>query len=129
MYVDYHVHSAYSDDSNYEMEDIVKDAIDKEINEICFTDHVDYGIKRDWNDSRGMIYRPGGEGESTKMPLANVDYPKYFEEIEYLKRKYPQIVLKQGMEFGIQVSTIDMYQKLFKIKDHLSHLASRNCFS
>ena len=105
-YEDYHVHTAFSDDSVYEMKDVVKDAISKGMNEICFTDHVDYGIKLDWDEGKEIEYRDG-------MPLANVDYPKYFEKIKELREKYPQITLKQGMEFGMQVHTIDRYQKLY----------------
>ncbi len=105
-YEDYHVHTAFSDDSVYEMEDVVKDAISKGMDEICFTDHVDYGIKLDWDEGKEIVYRDG-------MPLANVDYPKYFEKIKELREKYPQITLKQGMEFGMQVHTIDRYQKLY----------------
>ena len=113
MFKDYHVHTEFSDDSDYLMEDVIKDAITMKMDEICFTDHVDYGIKRDFDDPRGMHYRKGGPGEPEKMPLANVDYPKYFEKIEFLRKKYPEIVIKQGMEFGIQMHTIDLYQKLF----------------
>lgn len=47
MFCDYHLHTEFSDDSDYLMEDVVKDAIEKGIEEICFTDHVDYGIKLD----------------------------------------------------------------------------------
>ena len=113
MFTDYHVHTEFSDDSDYLMEDVIKDAIKMNMDEICFTDHVDYGIKRDFDDPRGMLYRKGGPGEPEKMPLANVDYPKYFEKIALLKKKYPEIVIKQGMEFGVQMHTIDLYQKLF----------------
>ena len=98
MFTDYHVHTEFSDDSDYLMEDVIKDAIKMNMDEICFTDHVDYGIKRDFDDPRGMLYRKGGPGEPEKMPLANVDYPKYFEKIALLKKKYPEIVIKQGME-------------------------------
>ncbi len=42
MFADYHVHSEFSDDSTYPIEQVVKDAIAMQINEICFTDHVDY---------------------------------------------------------------------------------------
>ena len=63
MFADYHVHTCYSDDSEYLMEDVVRDAISLGMNEICFTDHVDYGIKRDWDDPLGVIYRKGGPGE------------------------------------------------------------------
>ena len=50
MLADYHIHTCYSDDSEYPMEDVVKDAISLGLDEICFTDHVDYGVKRDWDD-------------------------------------------------------------------------------
>lgn len=113
MFTDYHVHTEFSDDSSYLMEEVIKDAINMKMDEICFTDHVDYGVKRDWNDAQGMLYRKGGPGEPEKMPLANVNYPKYFEKIEFLRNKYPEIIIKQGMEFGMQVHTIDQYQQLF----------------
>lgn len=106
MKADYHVHSEFSDDSIYEMEEVVKDAIKLGITEVCFTDHVDYGIKKDW-DEGNIEYRHG-------QPLANVDYPKYFEKIKYLKDKYRnKIVIKQGLEFGIQMHTIEKIQKLY----------------
>ena len=52
MYCDYHVHTNYSDDSVYFMEDVIKDAIDLKMDEICITDHVDYGIKEDWDSNK-----------------------------------------------------------------------------
>lgn len=107
MLCDYHIHTHYSDDSAYEMEDVVKDALAKDMKEICFTDHVDYGIKCDWDSGEKIEYRDG-------MALANVDYTKYDEEIRYLQKKYPEINIKMGMEFGMQVHTISLYQKLFQ---------------
>ena len=104
MYSDYHVHTNYSDDSTYLMEDVIKDAIKMKMDEICFTDHVDYGIKKDWDE--GPIEYLYGQ------PQVNVDYPKYFKEIESLRKKYPKITIRQGMEFGVQVHTIPRYQKL-----------------
>ena len=114
MLSDYHVHTYYSDDSEYPMEEVVKEAISLGLEEICFTDHVDYGIKRDWDDPAGMLYRPGGPGEPERMPLANVDYPAYAAEIESLRSKYrDRIAIKMGMEFGMQTYTIPQYEKLF----------------
>ena len=114
MLADYHIHTCYSDDSEYPMEDVVKDAISLGLDEICFTDHVDYGVKRDWDDPRGMLYRQGGPGEPERMALANVDYPSYAAEIASLKEKYrDQITLKMGMEFGMQSHTILQYEKLY----------------
>ena len=103
---DYHVHTAFSDDSTYDMEEVIQDAIQQGINELCFTDHVDYGIKVDWDEGKEIIYR-------NNEPMANVDYPKYFEKIKEMKEKYPQITLKQGLEFGMQEHTIDRFEKLY----------------
>lgn len=108
MLEDYHVHTEFSDDSIYEMEDVVKDAITLGIDELCFTDHVDYGIKVDWDEGKEIIYRQG-------QSLANVDYPNYFKKIEMLQEKYKkQITIKKGMEFGIQTHTIPQFEKLYK---------------
>jgi histidinol-phosphatase (PHP family) len=96
------------------MEEVVRDAIALGLSEICFTDHVDYGIKRDWDDPRGVEYRRGGPGEPERMPVVNVNYPEYAAEFGRLKEKYKdQITLKMGMEFGMQTHTIPQYEKLF----------------
>lgn len=114
MLADYHVHTEFSDDSVYPMEQVVKDGILLGLDEICFTDHVDYGIKRDWDDPRGMLYRKGGVGEPEQMPLANVDYPCYYDSFCKLQEKYAEkISLKLGLEFGMQAHTIDKYETLF----------------
>ncbi len=111
---DYHVHTIYSDDSEYPMEQVVLDAINMGMKEICFTDHVDYGIKRDHGDPRGALYRKGGPGEPEMMPIMNVNYLEYVKEIQELKEKYrDQITIRMGLEFGMQVHTISDYQKLF----------------
>lgn len=108
MLVDYHVHSEFSDDSWYDMEDVVKDAIKMGMKEIVFTDHVDYGIKLDWDDPRKSIVYNGEE-------VRNVDYEKYFKKIAYLQEKYnEQILIKKGLEFGVQTHTIDQFEKLYE---------------
>ena len=78
------------------------------MDEICFTDHVDYGIKLDWDDPALVI-------EPNIKVIANVNYPKYFQELEYLTKKYAkEIVIKKGIEFGVQMHTIKQYQSLFE---------------
>ncbi|MGN0466606.1 MAG: histidinol-phosphatase HisJ family protein [Lachnospiraceae bacterium] len=110
MYIDYHLHTYYSDDSDYEMEQVVKDAISKGLSEICFTDHVDYGIKGDWEDTSEFYNLE----EKAKLPIVNVKYPAYHAEINRMKKKYGgEIIIREGMEFGIQVHTIPDYEKLF----------------
>lgn len=106
MFCDYHTHTVFSSDSMYPMEDCVKDAISTGIEEICFTDHVDYGIKDDWEDLRN--------NKATKKYF-NVDYDKYFSDLDYLREKYKnQITIKNGLEFGIQKHNIEKYNKLFE---------------
>lgn len=114
MFADYHVHTDFSDDSEYKMDDVVKDAIRLGLEEICFTDHVDYGIKRDWDDVMGIEYRKGGEGEPAEMPIANVNYDEYLEYFREMTYVYgDDITLKLGLEFGMQRHTIADYDRLF----------------
>lgn len=106
MQADYHIHCEYSDDSVYPMEQVVQDAIALGLDEICFTDHVDYGIKKDWDE--GNIQKIGS------TLLANVDYPRYFAQIDALQKKYAgRITLKKGLEFGVQKETVSRYENLF----------------
>ncbi len=108
MFTDYHVHTEFSDDSIYPMEQVVRDAIDMGMEEICFTDHVDYGIKEDWDCGHEIAYR----GDD---PLANVDYPAYINKIKELQNMHgPKIIIKTGLEFGVQMHTIPQYEALFK---------------
>ncbi len=114
MKADYHVHTEFSDDSVYPMEDVVKDAIAMELDELCFTDHVDYGIKNDWDDGTEIKYRSGIPGEPENEPIMNVNYPVYYETYKRLQKEYgDKISLKLGMEFGMQAHTIEKYEKLF----------------
>ncbi len=114
MLADYHIHTIYSDDSEYPMEQMVRDAISLGLEEICVTDHVDYGVKRDWDDPRGMLYRHGDVGEPDFLPAHNVDYPRYVEEVAALGKTYgDRIAIKLGMEFGAQQGTLPEYQALF----------------
>ena len=115
MFYDYHVHTHFSDDSEYIMEDVIKDAIHMGMKEICITDHVDYGIKVDQENLTQEEIIELSKGHEF-APL-NVHYPRYFKEIKRLQEEYPQISIKQGMEFGIQTHTIPMFQKLFNRYD------------
>ncbi|HJC48652.1 MAG TPA: histidinol-phosphatase HisJ family protein [Candidatus Lachnoclostridium pullistercoris] len=107
MFADYHVHTEFSDDSRYLMEDVIRDAVKMGMDEICITDHVDYGIKVDWDCGQEIEYRHGD-------PLANVDYPRYMEKIRALKEEYRgKITIRTGMEFGVQMHTIPQFEALY----------------
>ncbi len=109
MLADYHVHSAFSDDCDYPMEEVVRDAIALGLDEICFTDHVDYGIKLDHGTS-GHVPRLD---PSTGLPFYNTDYPAYFALIEKMQERYGDLItIRKGLEFGIQMPYLNKYQKL-----------------
>ena len=79
MLADYHTHTYYSDDSECPMEEMVRKAVAIGLDEIAFTEHVDYGVKTD----------------------LNCDYEAYFEETDRLKGEYrDRITIKAGIEFG-----------------------------
>lgn len=68
--------------------------------ELCLTDHVDYGIKVDWDSGLEVRYRD-------RAPYANVDYYRYVTALEEARRLYgDQVPVKLGLEFGMQVHTI-----------------------
>ena len=124
MKADYHIHTEFSDDSRELMENQIERGIELGLDELCFTDHVDYGIKRDWDDPKGIEYR-GGDGMSSSAdeqdPIANVDYPAFFKKFHEMEKKYAgKINIKAGLEFGIQTITIDPFEKLYaKYEDEL----------
>ena len=108
MFADYHVHTEFSDDSVYLMEDIIQDALRMGMDEICFTDHVDYGTKEDVIPGQPISYR----GE---YPLTNVDYPRYAEAVKRMQELYKsRIKIRMGMEFGVQTHTIPRFEELFR---------------
>ena len=116
MLADYHLHCEFSDDSDEPMEDQVKQGIKIGLDEMCFTDHVDYGIKRDWTDG-AMQWREGADeftGEIKRSALNNVNYPEYFSKLMRMQKTYgDQITIKKGLEFGIQTGTIAQYEQLY----------------
>ncbi len=86
---DYHVHTAFSDDSQTPMEDMIRRALELGLSEICFTEHVDYGVKT----------------------VVNCDYPAYFAALDQMREKYRgKIAIRAGIEFGVQRETIPQYQ-------------------
>lgn len=92
MLADYHVHTSFSDDSENPMREAVKTAIDLGLDEICFTEHIDYGVKTD----------------------LNCDCDAYEKELRRCREEFGhRIAIKEGMEFGMQVHTIAEFQKTY----------------
>lgn len=93
MLANYHMHTAYSCDCNFEMEEVVKTAISCNLNEICFTDHLDCLINSE----------------------PYFDFDGYVKDYLTLKEKYAdKITLKLGMEFGMQKEKIPYFENIFR---------------
>lgn len=91
MRADYHIHTNYSEDSPTKMETYIKQAISQNYDEICFTDHIDYGT-----------------------PYCYCcDTENYLKDILFYQNKFPQIKIKFGMEFGAQARHKKYFQKVF----------------
>ena len=93
MLADYHLHTSFSEDSNCSMEDYIKRALEIGVEELCFTDHIDYGTKYTFS----------------------CDCDKYYKNfIRYKEIFKDKINLKFGIEFGLQAHHIDYFQKIFE---------------
>lgn len=94
MRADYHMHTEFSDDTNYPMEECVQRAIAVGLDEICITEHSDYLSFTD---------------------ECVCDYEAYYKKFLSCKEKYKdQIIMKFGCEFGMQPHTAPKYQKIMK---------------
>ena len=81
MYIDLHVHTEFSCDSEAKMEQYAEAALVKGINTLCFTDHVDLNP----NDYGYNYYAPD----------------RYFENYRKVRDKYEgRVKLLAGIEFG-----------------------------
>lgn len=118
MLADYHIHSEFSDDSHASMESQIERGIELGLDEMCFTDHVDYGIKKDWTDPGEVLWRHGdgvGTPKTSMEPLMNVHYPEYLAKLYRMQRTYgDKITIKKGLEFGVQRHTIPQYERLLQ---------------
>lgn len=91
MFADYHVHTSFSIDSEYPMEDCVKRAISLGLEEISFAEHIDYGVK---------------------TTVENCDLKAYQKEFLRCQKLYKDcITLRFGIEFGVQIGTIKRFQQ------------------
>jgi histidinol-phosphatase (PHP family) len=108
MKADYHLHSSFSFDSKAPMEEQIESGIRAGLDEMCFTEHVDYGVMTDWDDPRPPRIREG-------IPYRNVDYPRYFAALSEMKQRFAgRVTLRQGLELGVQSHTVAQYDALFE---------------
>lgn len=105
MYWDTHMHCKFSGDSTAEPEDMILSAVQKGLDGICFTDHIDY-------DYPGPV--------SFQFPAE-----EYFKTLEPLSMKYKnQITVHIGVELGLQPHLKQRYEKFLTKGDFDQVIAS-----
>lgn len=124
---DLHLHSDYSDDSVEPMDYQIERAVELGLSEICFTDHVDYGQKRDWDDPKLTPQKELlKELSQTKAIhyLSNVNYDEYFAKLKRMRKQYDGIIsVKSGLELGVQSHRLEQNQKIVnKYKDEIDFI-------
>ena len=93
---DYHIHSDFSADCKTPMETTIEKAISIGLEEICFTEHIDYDYPdKDW--------------------IFEFDLKQYDKRIKHLQQKYSkQIRIKKGVEIGVQPHLLARYERLMQ---------------
>ncbi|WP_314795132.1 histidinol-phosphatase HisJ family protein [Eggerthia catenaformis] len=82
--IDYHLHTHFSFDSNADPREHIKEALNKNLDEICFTDHRDFNYPID--------------------PF-ELDTVSYFKELKDLQKEYQdKISIKIGLEIGLDMN-------------------------
>ncbi len=79
--MDYHVHSIHSYDGKQTIEEMCKQMLSMGVEEVCLTEHLDIGHP---------------EEECSGIP----DWDLWEREIHYLNQKYPQLIIKKGIEMA-----------------------------
>lgn len=81
MYSDYHLHTKRCKHATGEMFEYIEKAIELGIPEIAFTDHIP--LPGDFDISHRMVYS---------------ELEEYLKEIEEMKSRFPEIVIRSGIE-------------------------------
>lgn len=79
--MDYHLHTFHSMDGRQSVEDLCRTMVERGVEEICLTEHIE----------------PGHPEEGMDLPP---NWPVYMEEIHHMREKYPQLTIRAGVEIG-----------------------------
>lgn len=93
LYADYHLHTCFSPDSDTPVEDMIKAAIDRKLETICFTDHMDKDV---FVENQEFV----------------MDTERYLRKIRELSEKYKgKIEVLTGVELGLQPHLADFFHE------------------
>ncbi len=96
---DYHMHSIFSADCDTPMEETIEEAIARGFTEICFTEHIDY----EYPDPTITF---------------DLDIDAYRGKIASMNEIYgDRILIKRGVEIGVQPHLLDAYEQLLDKED------------
>ncbi|KAB3529041.1 histidinol-phosphatase HisJ family protein [Alkaliphilus serpentinus] len=91
---DYHIHTHFSPDSAMSMKEAIIAAIDKGLNEITITDHLDF----DYN----------GKGSHIEFVIED-----YFKAIANYQEEFKSVIkIKTGIELGLQPHLTEAYRRV-----------------
>lgn len=79
--MDYHLHTIHSMDGRQSMDELCQTMIEREVQEICLTEHIE----------------PGHPGEGADIPPV---WDVWFRKIQNARIKYPQLIIGAGIEIG-----------------------------
>ena len=83
---DCHMHSSFSADSDTDMENMIKGAISRGLEGVCFTEHLD------------PDYPP-----TPDQQIFHLDLDAYARRLSFLREKYKDsIMINFGIEYGLQ---------------------------
>ncbi|GAA0604477.1 histidinol-phosphatase HisJ family protein [Virgibacillus siamensis] len=93
---DYHIHSNFSADCDTPMEQTIEKAMEREMKEICFTEHIDY----DYPDE-SIVFE--------------FDLEAYDRKIREVQSAYKDCIqIKKGVEIGLQPHLLNRYNNLLE---------------
>lgn len=97
---DFHMHTAFSTDSDAPARTMIEEAVQKGLTAICITDH--------WDEDYPFYEDLGADAFS-------FDLEKYFRELRALQEKYAdRIDVRIGIELGLQPHLGEAYRKLVR---------------
>ncbi|MGN1020292.1 MAG: histidinol-phosphatase HisJ family protein [Aristaeellaceae bacterium] len=79
--MDYHLHTLHSFDGEQSMEELCADMVSRGVQEICLTEHIE----------------PGHPDDGVDVPPI---WDVWFQEIEAMRRQYPMLTIRAGVEIG-----------------------------
>ena len=111
MLWDTHMHCHFSGDSDTAPEDMIKASIEKGLNGICFTDHLDY----DYKEHPGMF---------------DLDVDSYYKEIISLRDKYKSVLpINFGIELGLQPHVVEKNNIIISINFFIDFILIHNFYN